>query len=90
MKAIGAQKREILQLFLIESVVLGVFGAVVGTVVGILGGYAATEYIDVPFVFAPEWVAVAVVVGIAVGVVAGLYPAWNAARVDPIEALRYE
>ena len=40
--------------------------------------------------FPPEWAAIAVVVGIAVGVAAGLYPAWNGARIDPIEALRYE
>jgi putative ABC transport system permease protein len=90
MKAVGFQNRDILQLFLVEAVILGVVGSVLGVVVGILGGYVATRYVDLPFVFPAEWAGIAVVVGILVGIVAGLYPAWNGARVDPIEALRYE
>ncbi|AHG03626.1 hypothetical protein HALDL1_08460 [Halobacterium sp. DL1] len=90
MKAIGAQNRDILQLFLVEAVVLGVVGAVVGTLLGILGGWAATRYVELPMTFPVEWAGIAVVVGLLVGVVAGLYPAWDAARTDPIDALRYE
>jgi len=90
MKAVGAQNRDVLQLFLFEAVVLGVLGAALGTVVGVAGGYVATEYVGLPLVFPPQWAAIAVVVGVLVGVVAGLYPAWNAARTDPIDALRYE
>ena len=90
MKAIGAQNRDILQLFLVEAVVLGVVGAVMGTVLGILGGYAATRYVELPMTFPAEWAGIAVVVGLLVGVLAGLYPAWDAARTDPIDALRYE
>ncbi|MEF8774114.1 MAG: ABC transporter permease [Halobacteriales archaeon] len=90
MKAVGAQRRDVLQLFLIESTVLGLIGAVVGTALGAVGGYAVATYLDLPVVYAYEWFAVAVVVGIGVGIAAGLYPAWNAARVDPIEALRRE
>ncbi|SNZ06002.1 putative ABC transport system permease protein [Natronoarchaeum philippinense] len=90
MKAVGARRRDVLQLFLVEAVALGIAGAVLGTLVGLAGGYAATSYLDLPLTFAPEWFAAAVLVGVGVGVVAGLYPAWNAARVDPIEALRRE
>ncbi|WP_232701545.1 ABC transporter permease [Halobacterium wangiae] len=90
MKAIGAQNRDILQLFLVEAVVLGVVGAVAGTVLGIVGGYVATRYVDLPLTFPVEWAGIAVAVGLLVGAVAGLYPAWDAARTDPIDALRYE
>ncbi|QLG29202.1 ABC transporter permease [Halorarum halophilum] len=90
MKAVGFQNRDILQLFLVEAVILGLLGSVVGIVVGILGGYVATDVLDLPLMFPLEWAGIAVVVGILVGVVAGLYPAWTGARTDPIEALRYE
>ncbi len=57
---------------------------------GLLVGYGATRYAEVTFSLAPLWMALAVGVGVLVGVVAGLYPAWRAARVDPIDALRHE
>ncbi|AEN05514.1 protein of unknown function DUF214 [halophilic archaeon DL31] len=90
MKAVGATRRDIVQLFLIESVVLGVIGSVLGTLVGLAGGYAVARFLEFPVAFAPEWFAVAVLVGIGVGVIAGIYPAWDAARTDPIDALRHE
>jgi putative ABC transport system permease protein len=90
MKAVGFQNRDVLQLFLVEAVVLGVIGSLVGVGVGVLAGYVATGFLDLPFVYPVTWTGVAVVVGVVVGVVAGLYPAWDAARVDPIDALRYE
>jgi putative ABC transport system permease protein len=90
MKAVGAQNRDVLELFLVEAVVLGVVGAALGALVGVAGGWVATEYVGLPLVFPPEWAAIAVAVGIVVGAIAGLYPAWRAARTDPIEALRYE
>jgi putative ABC transport system permease protein len=90
MKAVGARNRDVMQLFVIEAAILGGVGAVIGTPVGVLGGWAATEYADLPLTLAPDWFAVAVLVGVGVGVLAGLYPAWRAARVDPVEALRRE
>jgi putative ABC transport system permease protein len=90
MKAVGAQNRDILQLFLLEAVMLGLFGALLGIPVGIGGAYAAGEYIGLSLVLPYEWFAIAVAVGVGVGVVAGLYPAWSAAKTDPIDALRYE
>ncbi len=90
MKAVGARNREVMGLFLTEAVLLGLVGAALGVPVGVLAGWAATAYAEIPLTLAPGWFAVAVVVGIVVGAVAGLYPAWRAASVDPIEALRYE
>jgi len=90
MKAVGAQRRDILELFIVEAVILGVLGAILGTALGLLAGYVVAGYIGIPWVFPVGWTALAIVVGIAVGVLAGLYPAWNASRTDPIDALRYE
>lgn len=90
MKAIGAQNREIMGLFLAESILLGLVGALLGVPVGLAVGYAAAQYADVSFSLPLGWIALATGMGLFIGVIAGLYPAWRAARVDPIEALRYE
>lgn len=90
MKTVGAQKRDVLQLFLTEAAILGLLGATAGAAVGFAGGYVAIRILEFPFVAPLEWALVAVVTGVLVGALAGLYPAWNAARTDPIDALRYE
>ncbi|MFD1684933.1 ABC transporter permease [Halobellus litoreus] len=90
MKAVGARNRDVMELFLLEATLLGAVGAFLGLPLGLVVGWAATRYAEVGFAFAPFWSALAVLVGVLVGVVAGLYPAWRAARVDPIDALRYE
>ena len=90
MKATGARQRDILQLFITEAVLLGVIGALLGAVVGAIGGYAATAYAEIPLTLDPQLFAGAIAVGITVGVLAGAYPAWRAAKTDPIDALRYE
>jgi putative ABC transport system permease protein len=89
MKAVGAKNRDVLQIFLVEAIILGVAGAALGTLVGGLGGVIATWWLDLPLVFRLRWVGFAVLSGIVVGAIAGVYPAWRAARTDPIEALRY-
>ncbi len=90
MKAVGAQNRDVLGLFLAEAVILGVVGAIFGTALGLAAGYLGAWYIDLPLVYPLEYVALAIVVGVLVGIASGLYPAWRAARTDPIDALRYE
>jgi putative ABC transport system permease protein len=90
MKAVGARNRDVLQLFLTEAVLLGALGAAAGVPLGLVVAWAGTVYAEVGFALAPEWLAFSVVMGITVGVVAGLYPAWRASKIDPIDALRYE
>lgn len=90
MKANGAQNREVMGLFLGEAVLLGIVGAVIGIPVGLAVGYGAAAYAEVGFTVPFGWIAGAALMGIGTGIVAGLYPAWRAARVDPIDALRYE
>ena len=90
MKAVGARNRDILLIFLAESAILGAVGSVLALPLGIAGGWVATSYAEIGLTLVPFWFGVAVLVGVAVGVVAGLYPAWRAAKVDPIDALRRE
>ncbi|HSS20002.1 MAG TPA: ABC transporter permease [Pyrinomonadaceae bacterium] len=89
-KAVGATKLNILSQFLIEAVVLTAIGGLTGLAVGEVLAFLINKYSPLP-AYVPIW-AIAVGVGIsaAVGIVFGLWPAWKAARLDPIEALRWE
>ena len=89
-KAVGATRLNILSQFLIEAVVLTAIGGLTGLVVGELFAFLINKYSPLP-AYVPIW-AIAVGIGISagVGIVFGLWPAWKAARLDPIEALRWE
>jgi putative ABC transport system permease protein len=91
-KAIGARSRDILLQFLIEAVTLSLLGGLIGLVIGYGLGVAIAAMIpDFPPAVVPWWaVALSVLFSGSVGVVFGVVPASQAARLDPIEALRYE
>jgi putative ABC transport system permease protein len=88
--AIGALERQVLTQFLIEAVVLSVFGGVIGIVLGLGLAAVAAGALQVPFVLDPIVVVVAFGFSALVGVVFGYFPARRAAQLDPIEALRHE
>ena len=89
-KAVGATRLNILSQFLIEAVVLTAIGGLAGLAVGEVASLLMNKYSPLP-AYVPLW-AIGVGVGIsgAVGIIFGLWPAWKAARLDPIEALRWE
>ncbi len=89
-KAIGARFRDILSQFLIESVTLSAVGGLLGIAVGVGGGIAMKNYVGWPTLLTPEPILLSFVFSAAVGVFFGMYPAMKAARLDPIDALRYE
>ncbi len=88
--AIGALERQVLLQFLVESVVLSLFGGVIGILVGLGLAAMAARALDVPFLVDPSIIIVAFGFSALVGVVFGYMPARRAARLDPIDALRHE
>jgi putative ABC transport system permease protein len=89
-KAVGALRRDILTQFLLESVVLSLIGGVVGIILGWAIATIAGRVIDLEAPLALGTVLLATGFATAVGLVFGIYPAWRAAGLRPIEALRYE
>jgi putative ABC transport system permease protein len=90
-KAIGATRKNILLQFTLEAVTLCVVGGIIGILAGAL--FTLVLHYAVSFLHAalsPVWVTIAFVVSCAIGLIFGIYPAWKAASMDPIEALRYE
>ena len=88
--AIGATEGDVQQQFLIEAVVLSIVGGAVGILSGMGASYLITQTLGWPVLVSPTAIFAAVVFSMAVGVFFGFYPARKAARLDPIEALRYE
>ena len=89
-KAIGATKGDIMTQFLTEAVFLSQFGGIVGVILGILGGNIVAVLLNVPAVIPMDWAFYGLVVCSVIGIGFGIYPAWRAANLDPVESLRYE
>lgn len=88
--AIGALEREVLMQFLIEAVVLGAMGGVLGVVIAFIGSFALAATMGVPFIFDPSINMIAFLFAALTGVIFGYFPARRAAQLDPIEAVRHE
>lgn len=90
LKAIGAKEKDILTQFLVEAVIMSLIGGIIGIILGITGAFLVSLVAGIPFIVSIPAILVAVGVSTLVGVVFGLYPARRAARLSPIDALRYE
>src|SRR5665213_67377 len=89
-KAIGGKSSSIRAQFLFESVFISLIGAVLGIILGVIVGNVVGLFLNTGFVVPWVWMFIGIIVCTAVGLFAGLYPAFKASRLDPIVALRYE
>ena len=89
-KAIGATRGMLVVQFLMEAVFLCEFGGVVGIVLGVSGGNIVSLIFNIPAMIPVDWTIIGLLVCSFVGISFGIYPAWRAAELDPIESLRFE
>jgi len=89
-KAVGAKRKNILTQFLIEAIALCLVGGVIGILLGVGIGNFAGSFLNAKSAIPYDWVAIGLGLCVFVGVVFGTYPAYKAANMDPIEALRHE
>jgi putative ABC transport system permease protein len=89
-KAIGGRKKNVRQQFLYESLVISLIGAAFGVVLGVIVGNVFSLVLSTGFVLPWGWLIGGILICSVVGLLAGLYPAYKASRLNPIEALRYE
>lgn len=90
LKALGYTKNDILALFIIESMVVGLIGGILGTIMGVAAALVVNYYLELPNIFPIGQIVLGFVVAITVGLIAGVYPANKAANMNPVEALRKE
>lgn len=89
-KAIGAKRKNILFQFMVEAVTLTGLGGIVGIIFGALLGYVITSVLGWSYTLSPGWIIFSLALSGGTGLIAGMYPAMKASKVDPIVALRYE
>ena len=87
LKAVGWTEEDIIVLVLSESFLLGVIGAIIGTLSGAIVVEIAKHYLGIPMAISTNLVIYAWCFSIIVGVLGGIYPAWRASKLDPIEAI---
>ena len=89
-KALGARRKDIVGQFLVEATTLSAAGAVLGVAIGVALAALVRAFTPLPAAVAPQWVLLSVVLGMSVGVLAGVYPAIRASAMDPVVALSHE
>ena len=89
-KAIGARKNDIVRQFLLEAIVLSELGGLAGILIGVIGGNGIALWLDIAMVFPWGWALTGLIVCSLIGMGFGWYPAWKAASLHPIDALRWE
>lgn len=95
MKAVGASRKDVLKMFLLEALFLGTAASLIGGILSFGGGFLITVLImkQASYLFAPSsmaYIILGIVFGILTGVAGGVYPAWKAAQMRPLDALRHE
>lgn len=90
LKSLGFTASDILFLFMVESIMLGVFGGILGSTVGIAGAYGVETLLKLPIVFPFSLIVAGFFVAVLVGFVSGVYPARKAAKMKPVDSLRHE
>lgn len=88
--AIGAMESEVLLQFLVEAVVLSTWGGIIGIFLGLGVGYAIVNMMQLPFIINNQIIIISFVFSTLIGIIFGYFPARKAARLNPIDALRYE
>ncbi|MFH1684697.1 MAG: ABC transporter permease [Candidatus Micrarchaeota archaeon] len=89
MKAVGATTSQIRNIFIVESSIIGLIGGILGFMLAIVVGFIITLF-EIAFIFDPFVIAGSILFSIAIGLISGTFPAIEAAKVDPMVALRYE
>jgi putative ABC transport system permease protein len=95
MRSIGAQRKEVMYMFLYEAIILGVVGSLIGGIMSLIGGYAISSLMlqTTKYLFVPSsliHIVYGMSFGIIISLICGIYPAWRAANLNPIDALRHE
>lgn len=89
-KAVGAKRRWILIQFISETIVLTTLGGLIGIILGVVGGGLLGVVMGTSFTISTKWIIISIIISILLGLFSGVLPAYRAASLDPVEALRYE